>query len=362
MIRILLFTLIAISVSPAYADHETADQILGQIQLFGSRTYKLKPAQKVRELPTSQSSISASYSAALASQGKEVFSVLLWNDSGLASETYGNGARADTPVNLYSAAKSLTALAVGEALCSGKIKSLDDAAAIYAPTLEGTAYGLASIRNLLGYTSGAKDPGGTGFSGIHDMADFVAVIRHETNLSSLLKKHGEHGRSKQGEKFVYNGLDSEALSLVLKGATGMSLPAWFESTVWQKAGAEYAAAWLTDKDGNGFAEALVWTTSRDFLRVGLYTLERLTNTSSDACMNSFVQEAAQPKLSKGSYWAYPAPSWGFGMHTGSDKNVYFLGHGGQRLALNPKTGRILVMNSFREWRGMQPDLRRLLNW
>jgi CubicO group peptidase (beta-lactamase class C family) len=214
----------------------------------------------------------------------------------------------------------------------------------------------------LGYTSGAKDPGGTGFSGQHSAPDFGAMMRHEITLGDLMRKHGEPSRFKQGATFIYNGLDSEALSLVVRGATGMVLPAWFESTVWQKAGGEHEAAWFTDKDGNGVAEALVWTTSRDFLRIGIYAFDRLTNKSSDACMNAFVQEAAQPKSYKGDYWKYPAPSWGFGMHVGADKSVWFMGHGGQRLALNPKSGRILVMNSFREWRGMDADLVRLFTW
>lgn len=358
----LFFVLVVLMAFPVHADHQSSEEILGQVKQYASRTYTFKPAQKVRELPTNQTTSTSRHKSALEAQGKQVFSVLLFEGGVLASETYANGAAADTPLNLYSVAKSLTALAVGEALCSGKIKSLDDEASIYAPSLDGTAYGAASIRNLLGYTSGAKDPGGTGFSGQHSPADFSAMLRHEITLLDLMKKHGEQSRFKQGEKFIYNGLDSEALSLVVRGATGMALPVWFESTVWQLAGGEHTAAWFTDKDGNGVAEAAVWFTTRDLLRIGIYTLERLMGKSSDACMNTFVQEAAQPRSYKGDYWRYPAPSWGFGMHIGADKIVWFMGHGGQRMALNPKTGRILVMNSFREWRGMEADLIRLFTW
>nr|CBA26537.1 hypothetical protein Csp_E36250 [Curvibacter putative symbiont of Hydra magnipapillata] len=362
IVKFLFFALFVSMTLPVQADHESAERILEQVKQYASRTYTFKPAKKVRDLPSSQTTISSRHKSALEIQGKEVFSVLLFEGEVLASESYANGATADTPVNIYSAAKSFTALAVGEAFCAGKIKSLDDAALIYAPSLEGTAYGAASIRHLLGYTSGAKDPGGTGFSGIHSPADFTAMMRHEISLLDLLKKHGEHSQFKQGEKFIYNGLDSEALSMVVRGATGMALPAWFENTVWQLAGGEHTGAWFTDKDGNGVAEALVWFTSRDFLRIGLYTLERLTGKSNDACMNTFLQEAAQPRTYKGDYWRYPAPSWGLGMHIGADKSVWFMGHGGQRLALNPKTGRILVMNSFREWKGMEADVVRLFSW
>ena len=82
-------------------------------------------------------------------------SVLLLEHDKILHEEYANGATSKSLMRSYSVAKSLTALAVGEALCAGKIKSLEDKATTYAPTLEGTAYGAATLRQLLTYTSGA---------------------------------------------------------------------------------------------------------------------------------------------------------------------------------------------------------------
>lgn len=362
MMNRLLFALLVFLALPVLADHESAEKILGQFNEYPSRTHKLKPAQTLRKLPISTDTASYGMKSDVEALGKDVFSVLIIENGAVITENYANGAAANTPLNLYSATKSLTALAVGEALCAGKIKSLEDLASTYAPVLEGTAYGAASIRNLLGYTSGAKDPGGSGFSGIHNNGDFAAMMRQSMLLADLLKKHGEASpQYKAGEKFNYNGLNSEALSLVVRGATGAPLPQWFEATVWQKAGAESAASWFTDRDDNGVAEALVWITTRDFARIGLYVLERLTNKTADSCMNAFVQEAALPRIDKGSYWRLPAPSYGLGMHIGADKTVWFQGHGTQVLAINQKTGRILAINGFREWRGMATDVLRLFN-
>lgn len=359
MMNRLFFALAVLLALPAHADHQSADEILGQPKQYASRTYTLQPAQKVRALPASPAKDTHRLKSDVETLSKQLFSVILFEDGAVVSENYANGAAAHTPVNLYSATKSFTSLAIGEALCAGKIKSLDDTASTYAPVLQGTAYGAASIRNLLGYTSGAKDTEANGYSGVHVGRDFGALIRHELSLVDLMKRHGEPGSSKQGEKFNYNGLNSEALSLVIRGATGMPLPQWFESTVWQKAGAEYTAAWFTDKDGNGVAEALSWTTTRDFLRVGIYTFERLTGKSTDACMNAFVKEAALPRTAKG-YWG-SAPYWGLGLHVGADQNIWFFGHSSQRVAINQKTGRILAINGFSEWKGMDTDLQRLFN-
>ena len=43
-------------------------------------------------------------------------------------------------------AKGLTSLAVGEALCEGKFKSIDGIARIYMPALKGTAYGASTLK------------------------------------------------------------------------------------------------------------------------------------------------------------------------------------------------------------------------
>jgi CubicO group peptidase (beta-lactamase class C family) len=353
------FLLLAAVALPAMADHESAETILGQVKRYASRIYTLQPAQKVRELSGSPTNGDHPLKADVAALSKKLFSAILVEDGAVISENYANGAAANTPVNLYSATKSLTALAVGEALCAGKIKNLDDLAQTYAPALQGTAYGAASIRNLLGYTSGAKDTEINGYSGIHSGQDFASMARQDISLIDMLNKHGEPSGAKPGERFNYNGLNSEALSVVIRGATGMPLPQWFESTVWQKAGGEYVAAWFTDKDRNGVAEALLFTTPRDFLRVGIYTLERLAGKSGDACMNAFVKEAAQPRAEK-RYWG-SAPFFGLGLHVGADKNTWFVGHGGQRVGLNPSTGRILAINGFSEWRGMDSEIQRLFN-
>jgi len=359
MINRLFFALIVLLALPVHADHESAEKILNQVKEYASRSYTLQPAQKVRELPASPAKETHRLKSDLETLSKRLFSVILLEDGAVISESYANGAAAHTPVNLYSATKSFTSLAIGEALCTGKIESLDEAASVYAPALQGTAYGAASIRNLLGYTSGAKDTELNGYSGVHVGREFGALIRHELSLVDLMKRHGEPSTSKPGEKFNYNGLNSEALSLVIRGATGMPLPQWFESTVWQKAGAEHTAAWFTDKDGNGVAEALAWTTTKDFMRVGIYTFERLTGKSTDACMNVFAKEAALPRIAKG-YWG-SAPYWGLGLHVGADKNIWFFGHSSQHLAMNQKTGRILAINGFEEWKGFDVEVQRLFN-
>jgi CubicO group peptidase (beta-lactamase class C family) len=343
-----------------HASHDSAPTILNQFKVFSPRLHVLKPAPNVRALAASTDEAARQrISADVEVVASQNFSLVVIEKGELLTEAYGHGATAESPLNSYSMAKTLTALAVGEAICAGKIKSLDDNAASYVPALQGTAYGTASIRHLLSYTSGAKDPGGDGYLGIHNVPDFLAVTSHRISLLDLVLKHGQSSSFKPGEKFIYNGLDSETLSLVVRAATGMSLPKWFEVTVWHKAGAQYPAGWFVDRQGNGIGEMLVLATTRDYARVGVYVLERLTNASADSCMNDFMKEAARPLIAKD--YRDAAPQFGLGLHVGADGNTWFFGHSAQRVGINAKTGRVVATNGFSEWPGMDAMARRLLN-
>jgi CubicO group peptidase (beta-lactamase class C family) len=355
----LLLVLCAALLPSAHASHDSPEKVLGSWAVLSPRMHILKPAATVRDLPASTN---PELVRRLTPDGKafarDNFSALMIEDGAIVFEEYAQGATRESPLNAYSMAKSWTALAVGEALCAGKIKSLEDTAATYVPELTGTAYGAASIRNLLRYTSGAQDPGGNGYVGIHDTRDFGAMVQHQMSLLDLLRKYGGKGRFNAGEKFIYNGLDSDALSLVVRGATGVSLPVWFESTVWKKAGAEYPAGWYLDRDGNAVAEILVFATTRDFARVGLYVLEHLNGKMGDACMQAFMKDAAHPHVAKG-YWN-PAPSWGLGLHHGADSNTWMFGHGGQRVGINARTGRVFAANGSKDHSFTDPNAQSLL--
>ncbi len=359
LISMFILALFAAFPLAVHADHESAATILGQWNRYAPRLHILKPAQGVRELPISQDQeviqrVTANARPLLG----HALSALLIENGAIAYEGYAQGASRETQLNSYSMAKSLTALAVGEALCAEKIKSLEDQASVYAPQLEGTAYGAASIRNLLRMTSGAEDPGGNGYAGIHNPRDFRAMTTHQMSLVELMRKYGGTSRFKPGEKFIYNGLDSDALSLVIRGATGMSLAAWFEATVWQQAGAESQAGWYLDREGHTVAEILFFATTRDFARVGLYISDRLTDKAGEACIRDFIKDAAKPQVQKG-YWD-AAPAWGLGLHTGADGNTWMFGHGGQRVGINVKTGRVLATNGYSDPRGVDTTVQGIL--
>jgi CubicO group peptidase (beta-lactamase class C family) len=328
---------------------DTPGRIRSGLEANAARVYQLKPTSQPRALPPANPS---DFTQKLTAEGQRfvgsAVSALVVDNGQLVFELYNQGGESSAMANAYSMTKSMTSLAVGEALCAGKIKSLNDPAQTYVPALDGTPYGKATIKQLLTYTSGAEDPGGNGYEGIHSRTGYHAMVTHKRSLVDLIKSHSGTSRFKAGERFIYNGLDSQTLSLVVRNATGMPLPSWFESTVWAAAGAESAGAWFVDTEGNGNGEVLFFATTRDLARIGQFVLERLTDQAGSECIRAYLKEAAKPLVNKG-YWP-AAPMWGYALHTGADDNVWMFGHNGQRMGINVAKKRVFVTTSDRNVR------------
>lgn len=344
-----LFLLSSAAHAQEWFQMDTPGRIRSGLEANAARFYQLKPTSQPRALPPATPS---DFTQKLTAEGQRfvgsAVSALVLDNGQLVFELYNQGGESSAMANAYSMTKSMTSLAVGEALCAGKIKSLDDHAQTYVPALDGTPYGKATIKQLLTYTSGAEVPGGNGYEGIHSRTGYYAMVTHKRSLVDLIKSYSGTSRFKAGERFIYNGLDSQTLSLVVRNATGMPLPSWFESTVWTAAGAESAGAWFVDTEGNGNGEVLFFATTRDLARIGQFVLERLTDQAGSECIRTYLKEAAKPLVNKG-YWP-AAPMWGYALHTGADGNVWMFGHNGQRVGINVAKKRVFVTTSDRNVR------------
>lgn len=117
-IRFLSFAaLLSLSCGSALADHDTPSSMLGYWMQYQSRMHILQPTQKPRELTATANRELAADLAKLAERiVDDALAVVVIDGGELMVETYANGASRDTRMNTYSMTKSMTALAVGEAL------------------------------------------------------------------------------------------------------------------------------------------------------------------------------------------------------------------------------------------------------
>lgn len=314
------------------------------------------------------SSESKAAQAAVLSEAKRmadqnsVIGLLLLDKGGVVLfETYRRGADEGNVMIGYSMSKSATALAVGQALCDGTFKSLDDAAERYSSALEGNAYGQASLRNLLSLASAGKkgEQAGQAVPGLTS-----DILRHQTRtIRAGFKEFGSGGWSAatRGE-LSYKNYDTYALGVALSDATKQPAYAYFAQSIWSRIGAQADAAWLLDRNGDTSTAEGFGATLRDWGRFSMYLLDQMAadNTS---CFADYVRQATTKKVTNNTQMLPQFRGYGMGFWTDNylirAPSIWMTGFAGQRIGIDPASGRILVMIAHND--DFMPEVYRLFD-
>lgn len=263
-------------------------------------------------------------------------------------EKYKEPATQSSPLFSQSMSKSLTAYAFGAVMCSGKIKSLDDRAGMYAPTLEGTIFGETSIRNLLRMSSGTTEPT---LAGSHDPREWHKLRDgHLTSVDILKGANVNIRENPQGTVFRYSSTDTWSVAEVAQGV-GMPIADTFAKEIWQKAGTESNGYWLQDKSNRVLAQSGFSATARDWARLAIYTVKALKGEHG-SCMQAYMKQATTSQIENksnkigGAFKSYGYQTW-VGNFSGV-ASYWWVGYGGQRVGVDPVSEKIIVLTSWRE--------------
>jgi CubicO group peptidase (beta-lactamase class C family) len=267
---------------------------------------------------------------------------LVWLKGGkLLAERYKSDANPQSPVLGASMGKSVISLAVGYALCSGKIKSLDEPIGSYVPEITSPVFAATKVRHLLSMTSGA------GYSwSAQDAARFNTGLAY--GGQTVLEDINAFNDPAQGAgtKFSYSNRDTNALGILLQKVGGKPLAQVISETVWQQAGAQADALLMTDHAGQGVASGFVWATARDWARVGLLINDLLQPSQANTCMGQYMQQAASKQINTdGGEAAAQDTGYGFQFWTEGPEyakgTILMKGTRGQRVAIDAKSQTVL---------------------
>ena len=197
-------------------------------------------------------------------------SLLVIKDGEILHEDYRLGTGPDDLRISWSVAKSFLSAMMGQAVDSGEIKSLDDDVAAYVPSLKGTAYEGASIRNVLNMASGVKfnEDYLDKDSDINKMGRVLALGKSMDDFAAtLMTREFEPGSARQ-----YVSIDTHALGMVLRAATGREIVDIFNDT-YGPLGFGKAPVYSTDKQGNPFVLGGLNLRTRDYALFGQMILQ-----------------------------------------------------------------------------------------
>lgn len=280
-------------------------------------------------------------------QRQRVMALLVIKNGVIQVERYQYD-RTDTDRYLSnSMAKTITAMGVGIAMREGRIRSLDDRADSYAPTLSGTLYGETSIRNLLRMSSGAKFE--ELYNGADDLARYGAASSRAGSAAGA--KVITQRLHPQGTVFNYASAETDMLALVMQGATGESLSAYLQPRLWQPMGAASSGLWRTNITGLERASGNFNATARDYARLGIL----LSNDGrrpdrpelGEIIPRDFLIEATDWKQHPPAFAPQKAtPYYGYGYQVwtfpGPQRRFALLGVYGQSIFVDPAQKLVLV--------------------
>ncbi len=274
---------------------------------------------------------------------RHVTSLVVLKDGQMVYEDYYLGTGADDLRISWSVAKSFLSALVGILLEEGAIASIDDPIIKYAPSLKGSAYEGASLRNVMQMSSGVTfdEDYLDKSSDINRMGREIALGGSLDDFAASLK-----GSFVQpGTQMQYVSIDTHVIGMVARGATGRSVTDLISEKIVTPLGFEKQPYYVTDGDGVAFVLGGLNVTARDYARFGLMVSQDGQYGGQQivpkAWLRSSTKVSANTKPGDRKYgyqWWIPA--------TGTTEGEFFA-HGvyGQYIYINRPLGVVIVSNA-----------------
>jgi CubicO group peptidase (beta-lactamase class C family) len=199
--------------------------------------------------------------------------IMVLHEGRIVYERYFGVMNAQQPHMSMSVTKSFVGLLGAMLVAEGQLPE-SQAVGHYLPELLGSAFGDASVRQVLDMTTGVRyredyeDPQSEVWQHLRAGGVFPRLPGQDgpegfLDFLPTLQKEGEHGRA-----FAYKTVNTDVLGWLIQRVTGQPLERVLSERLWQPLGAEQDAYLLVDAAGTGFAGGGFNATLRDMARFG----------------------------------------------------------------------------------------------
>ena len=347
---LLFLSVPAYSQMPMVGDYAAAPDnwLLGSGQRWHYRTDAAKRSLEIAVREPVGDEVSVVDRAKTILNNSSAKAIALIDDNQIVWAGYKSPANSNSLFLSFSVGKTITSMAIGKAICAGKL-SLADSAEYFVPELKDTDLGRATVRQLLEMSSGTSAIN-------HDSSIMSAEQERDMRLGKIsvldiLKTPkvsdgylGLFGNKRQpGEVFDYHSTDPLLLGIILNRATGISYAKWVEKEVLISAGISNESVIGQDHFGYGIADGNVRMTLEDWGRFAVWLKQ---SESGDSCFSNYVKQASStqiPNSIKREGKAFSGYGYLIWTENNRQKNSYWaVGYGGQRIAWNHKNQKILI--------------------
>lgn len=267
---------------------------------------------------------------------RNVTSLVVMHQGQIVYENYFLGTGPDDRRVSWSVAKSFLASLFGVLVEEGAIASLDDPVVQYAPVLKGSAYDGATILHVLNMASGIA------FN--EDYLDYNSDINRMGRVLALGGTMDDFATgltetfAPSGSVWQYTSIDTHVLGMVIRGATGRSIPDLLSEKIIAPLGMEQAPYYLTDGVGVAFVLGGLNLTTRDYARFGQMILQGGEWNGQQVVPADWVALSTTPNAPGGVLYGY---QWW--MPEAAEPREYMArGIYGQYIYINERTGVVIA--------------------
>lgn len=199
-------------------------------------------------------------------KARDTTAIVVLKDGQIVYEKYYLGTSQGDHLISWSVAKSYLSALFGVLIARGDIQSIDDQVTLYVPELIGSAYEGANIKNVLQMSSGVvfNENYQSYFSDINRMGRVLATGGSMDAFAASVDQRF----APPGEEWRYVSIDTHVLAMVLRNATGRSLPDLMSEYILGPVGVEHGGYYLADGLDVAFALGGLNLTARDYARFG----------------------------------------------------------------------------------------------
>ena len=342
----LLFTLIFNTTS--FSEHlkgkskKVHDEYLEK-RIVGSRSkfnnIKIQPANDIKSLTKKLIENKNTKKIDKIIKKKSLLSVLYFDGENIVVDKKSEKIKNDTKLYSMSISKSFLSYILGNAICDGHIKSLDDKISKYVPEAKGTLYENSTFKELINMAAGdinfaSRKAGSAKFFYAADIDQ-----RKTTAKDYLLSSSGIKISKKT---FNYNNFLPDLVARAIDVSVPGGLKNLYQDFA-NKSGTNSEMFYLTDDNGWPFLYAFFYANREDFLRLGIQISK---DWNSNSCIGNYLNgiEKMKIKTDKDQNSDYSGYFW-YDQNNKS-RHAQLRGHGGQRIHIDIEKGSVLIYHSI----------------
>jgi len=287
-------------------------------------------------------------------QDRSVTGIMVLKDGIIRYEDYPLVAESETDPALstrmgFSLSKSYLSVLMGVLVDEGTIPDLDAPVTQYVPSLVGSAYDGATIRDVLQMSSGVTFD--------EDYLDFWSDINQMSRVLALGQSMDAFAEglsetfTQPGTDWQYVSIDTHIIGMVIRGATGRSIPDLMVEKVITPLGPTVAPFYLMDGYDVAFVLGGINVTTHDYALFGHMVASGGISFGTRIVSEAWIDESTRPSAkTTPQEYGYGYQWW---IPIGSTEGQ-FMGRGiyGQYLYIDRPRGVVIALNaadrSFRE--------------